>query len=577
MKIINKYGLLFSWGLIIITDLLFRGTDWIQQNFTGLHFLGNFVLSSLALLSFLYIISYISKKWILISLFILFVIFPQLLNGNYFIVYKKFISPAIFRLFCESTKMVTTTGADNVSYFYIFFLIIFSIGAIFFLIKFKPKRKWLIIPNFILSLSAFIFLLIHWFSVDFFQQSSFAFYNNMAQSIIEANNVNYNYTKVKLSPFTNIKEKKPNFVFIIGESQVLQHMQIYGYNKKTTPNLKKLYDQKKIIPFTKVISVGNKTRLSVPYMLTGLMGPDPNGVIYQYPTIFDYAKNAGYTTIFISAQDLRWGNIYKMFNNKNLDIILDGNNFSASVDVHKGIDDLIILPKIFDVLKNCKPPFLLVLQMDGSHYPYNIHSPDSLKKFLPEDSPNCINAYDNTLVVTDLYLSRLYKLISAKYSDTYMFFSPDHGQNLGGQNGYFNDNYSNLVINNALIVFPPVNDTSRYNIFNKNKNRLSSQADIFATILDLINIKPQYKIDGISLLSKPTKKRLIICSEYMPTFHNNPHCAIVDTNLQTKLIFFDKKSVTDNTNNTYYSYDKLPEFIKKSLKKRLNRKIPEKL
>jgi hypothetical protein len=43
--------------------------------------------------------------------------------------------------------------------------------------------------------------------------------------------------------------------------------------------------------------------------------------------------------------------------------------------------------------------------MDGSHYPYSRHSPQQYKKFIPEEDEDGINAYDNTLVYSDIYLN----------------------------------------------------------------------------------------------------------------------------------------------------------------------------
>ena len=423
--------------------------------------------------------------------------------------------------------------------------------------------------------ASFVFLLFHWLSVDFFQNSGQAFYTNFFQHLSSEKQSIYSGKRLSLSPIPRKKEhEQVNFVFVIGESQVLDHMQLFGYPRETTPYLQDLYKQKKVIPFSKAISIGNKTRLSVPYMLSGLMGPEPNGIIYQIPNLFDYTKAAGYTNLFISSQDLRWGGLIKLFDSPSIDILLDGNTFSPSVNVHKGIDDLVLLPQALTILEKQQTPFLLVLQMDGSHYPYNIHSPDSLKKFLPEEDPNSINAYDNTLLVTDKYLFQLYHYIMREHPNTFIFFCADHGQNFTAKGGHFNEVNSRQVINVPLLVFPPVEDSISFQQLTQNKDKLCSQADIFASVLDIADIPLQYQIDGVSLLNTKQKKRLICSSEYMPTFHNNPNCAIIDSNKQSIFVFFSKKSVTDNRNNTYYPYRKLAPFYKEELDKRLSRKKP---
>ncbi len=571
----GRFGLLISWILLLLFDLSFRGIPWLQHNMTGIRFIANFTLSALALICLLYILSFIKKKWIFVLLYSLLIGLPVLLNGSYFLVYNKFISPSGFDVFSESPGMVLGTGAANFKLWFIItaFLVVSVSG--YFLWKFQPRRKWLILPNILFFSAFFVFLLLHWYSVNFFQQSSGAFYESFAEEIILNHQEATHPHRVKLLPVKQ-NMQKPNLVFVVGESQVLSHMSVYGYSRKTTPHLDSLYKDHKIIPFTKAVSVGNKTRLSVPYMLSGLQGPDPHGVFYQYPSIFDYAKVAGYKTLFISAQDLHWGHLDQMFDDGSIDLLLDGNHFSSHVDVHKGVDDLALLPKIFKTLKKYGSPFLLVVQMDGSHYPYNIHSPDSLKRFLPEKSPNCINAFDNTLIVTDIYLSRFFHFLSENFPGSYLFFTPDHGQNFGGLSGHFNDNFTPDVFHNGLIAFPPDGDTIAYNRLMANQNKLVSQADIFASMLDLMSVKPQYKIDSYSLLDSIPANRLICCSEYMPTFHNDPNCVVVDSNLNTLYIDFSKKSVTNNQTGQFFRFNKLPQRIITSLNSRLKRTKPVK-
>jgi len=571
----GRFGLLISWILLLLFDLSFRGIPWLQHNMTGIRFIANFILSAVALLILLYLLCFLKKKWIFILLYSLLVGLPVLLNGSYFLVYNKFISPSGFNIFSESPGMVLSTGAANFQLWFVIITILVISVAGYFLWKFRPRYKWLILPNIIIFCAFFVFLLLHWYSVNFFQQSSGAFYESFAEEIILNHQESTHPQRAKLIPIKQ-NTHKPNLVFVVGESQVLSHMSVYGYSRKTTPHLDSLYKNHKIIPFTKAVSVGNKTRLSVPYMLTGLQGPDPHGVFYQYPSIFDYAKAAGYKILFISAQDLHWGHLDQMFDDGNIDLLLDGNHFSSHVDVHKGVDDLVLLPKIFNYLKKYGSPFLLVVQMDGSHYPYNIHSPDSLKRFLPEKSPNCTNAFDNTLIVTDIYLSRFYHFLSKNFPESYLFFTPDHGQNFGGLNGHFNDNFTPDVFHNALIAFPPGDDTIAYHRLMANQKKLVSQADIFATLLDLMKIKPQYKINGLSLLGPINNTRLICCSEYMPTFHNDPTCVVVDSNLHTLYIDFSKKSVTNNQTGKFFRFKQLPKQIKTGLENRLKRTKPTK-
>ena len=568
-------GLWWGWGLLLITDLAFRGPLWLSHNISGLRFLANYLMSAMALLGLLYILSFVRRKILFWFLYIVLLLIPMFLQANYFLVYKKFISPSEFGIFFDSTRMALDTGAANIHWWASVFLTVVVLIAGKVIYRSRQQRKWVLLPAFLVYIGFSVFLTLHWYGVDFFQHSTVAFYDNLASKIIAGREHNMRAHRAGISPVLH-KKKLPDLVFVVGESQVLSHMSLYGYHRKTTPLLDSLYKVHQIIPYQKAVSIGNKTRLSVPYMLVGLEGPDPQGAFFAYPSLFDYAKAAGYHTLFLSAQDLHWGKLGALFDDKSLDLLEDGNFFSSHVDVHKGVDDLIMLKHIFHFLKQYGSPFLLVVQMDGSHYPYNIHSPDSLKRFLPEKSPNCTNAFDNTLVVTDIYLTRLYRFLNRRFPGTFMFFTPDHGQNFGGLNGRFNDNFTPDVFHNALIAFPPAGDSLAYKILMNKEKQLVSQADIFPTMLQLMGMKPQYSIDGISLLDTAHVHRMVTCSEYMPTFHNNPLAVVVDSTLQTRLIDFSRHSVTDSRTGKVYPYSQLPLWIRRVLDKRLKRSVAEK-
>ncbi len=553
-----------------------RGTSWLVHTAPGLRFLANYMASAVVLLAFLLLLTFIRRRGLFWALYFLGVILPLLVEGNYFWIYRKFLSPSIFSIFFESPGMVASTSAANLNLPLMAYLLLLSLAAGWLLRRTASPRRWLIIPSLLVVTGLFTFFLLHWYSVINFQHSSFAFYSSFTENLFISRDKKIHPDRAPV-PSVPSAEERPNFIFVIGESQVLSHMSLYGYERSTTPLLDSLARRGDLVAMQKAVALGNKTRLSVPYMLTGLEGPDPQGAFYRYPSLFNYLKAAGYHTLFISAQDLHWGYLDKYFDDGSIDLLLDGSSFSGNVDVHKGADDLAVLPHLFRYLQQYGTPFLLVYQMDGSHYPYNIHSPDSLKRFLPEESPNCVNAYDNTLIVTDIFLARLYMFIQKAFPDTWIFFSPDHGQNFGGLAGRFNDNFKPDVWHNPLLVFPPVTDTLHREELPEQRARLTSQADIFTTILSLAGIPPAYPVDGISLLDSLHAHDFVTCMEYMPTFHNDPSGIVVDTLLQTLYVDFAKRAVTDYRNGRSYPYDRLEPAIRHLLDTRLQRSGPDSL
>jgi glucan phosphoethanolaminetransferase (alkaline phosphatase superfamily) len=427
---------------------------------------------------------------------------------------------------------------------------IIILGVVFWSVKLlsvsKPIVKWRYALNVISFTLLYLLTTFSWYGVPNFQNSTLAYYSTLLQmSKDQALEFNRDKTKVSVNnaPIDNL----PNIIYIVGESLTLSHMGIYGYNKDTTPKLQDLEDNKRIIAFDNALGIGTHTRLSVPYMLVGIEGIDPLGKFYQTPGIFNYAKARGYNTAFISAQDTSWGHIREIFVDDDVDFFWDGLQMNKNASVHKGADDMRVLKEIaIPYINKQAKPLMLVLQMDGSHYPYGMHSTKKHKKFLPELEENSMNAYDNTVVKTDDYIATLIKHVQDKNPNTWVFYSSDHGQGLGGKSGMFNQSFTRNTIHNPLIISPP---KEQYEALLLNKKMPISQADIVPTILDIIGMDPHANINGQSLLKPQSKGRMRVVSKYMPTQHNEKKAVLVNPDLSYYFIDFDKMSVTMPSGN----------------------------
>jgi arylsulfatase A-like enzyme len=157
-----------------------------------------------------------------------------------------------------------------------------------------------------------------------------------------------------------------------------------------------------------------------------------------------------------------------------------------------------------------------------------------------------MNAYDNTVVKTDDYIATLIKHVQDKNPNTWVFYSSDHGQGLGGKSGMFNQSFTRNTIHNPLIISPP---KEQYEALLLNKKMPISQADIVPTILDIIGMDPHANINGQSLLKPQSKGRMRVVSKYMPTQHNEKKAVLINPDLSYYFIDFDKMSVTMPSGN----------------------------
>ena len=512
------------------------------------------------------------------------------------------------RFFVSEPFMTIQLALENINYLKIFGFILFSFSIVFLFSTTKKQikyKKYLLAINLPIFISLTILCGMNWYLILDYQHPISAAYASIpeAERSFYFKQLKKNKPEISLAP-TNTEI--PNILWIIGESVAKSHMSLYGYHRKTTPNLVRLKDAGILIPFQNAVSIGPHTLISVPYMLVGKQNIDPHGTIYSAPNIFDYAKARGYDTAFISSQDLRWKNFDQLSGKNTANFYKAGTDFSANVSVSKGADDLKVLhASILPHLTQMRSPFLMVAHMDGSYYPYNIHSEKKYKKFFPETSPNGTNAYDNTIFYSDIYLNEIITAARTKDPNIWIFYTTDHGQNVplakkettlktehekkishiddksqspifaiwtekiaamfekdendDEEKITFNQGYDPEIIHNAFFVLPP--ESFKVKI-QKKESAPIAQSDIFTTILDLMEIKkPFFKIDGLSLLKNIPENRLRISTGFVVTNDNIPESQVTLSDNSSYFIDFIRKSISYSIDKSVTPFDKAPQEI----------------
>jgi glucan phosphoethanolaminetransferase (alkaline phosphatase superfamily) len=615
------------------------------SNIFGTRYFVNYVSSMFTLLFFILILDNLFKRRLL-SKFLagILLIIPLGIQTAHYSFYNMPLNAYGIRFFLHEPKMTTQLGLENINVLKILAYCLFSVFILYLFLNDQTKIKR---HNLKLGIYTFLYIPliilcgVNWYLILDYQNpltSVYAAVPEVARSFY-FKQLKANKPEMILNPN---KQILPNIVWIIGESVTKNHMSLYGYKRKTTPNIDSLKEQGKLVPFQNVVSIGPHTIISVPYMMVGMQNIDPQGEIYSKPNIFEYAKARGYETAFISSQDLRWRNFDQLVGgNGVVDYFRSGPDFSPNVSVAKGADDLKVLnSSILPHLKQMRPPFLLVAHMDGSHYPYNLHSEPQYKKFLPEDNPNSVNAYDNTLVYSDLYLSKLIEEVHKKDPNAWIFYTTDHGQPVQMPQEFapdetaqhlsyeetsdtnsteikaqteeikqiqptssskenklnshekeiidhslfsdwrkkieemfaqkqgekkeetiiFNQGYDKDIIHNAFFIVPP----KEYLVNISSKILLPvAQSDIFATILDLMNIqKPLAHIDGFSLLKDIPKNRLRVSTGFVTTNDNVPEAQVTYPDYSSVFVDFSRDSVSLKDGKTVIPLEKAPISIR---------------
>lgn len=554
--------------------LLVRDISWTLENIRGKRFWVNFVLSAFVLWVLLFNLRGCRERHPGVALGIVVACAAAYFaQSAYFGIYRKFVTVFDFRFFVADPMMTMELWLAHGEKLRPVIVALLA-GFMFWRAMCLPAspRRWLRWSKGGAGAAIFLLVTLNWYGTPHFQLAPIAYAGNLLGAI----EFNYNREDYPPKPVLNDRQTAatgaPSMVMVIGESLNVGHMQIYGYPRETTPRLMRLEQNGQVVALKNAVSIGPRTLCSVPYMMTGLQGIDPHGVIYSVPTIFNYAKSAGYNTALITAQDFQWRNVDKIFVDQDMDHFEQGVHFSPDVSVSVGADDLDVLEQgvkpWLQHQQDRDEPFMLVVQMSGSHTPFSHQVPANMKQFLPEENPNSINAYDNTVWYTDRVLHELFKAVRAQSPDAWIFYSSDHGEHVTGKGSAFHGDFMDEVTHNALLVFPP---PALLETIRGQELAAVSQADIFATMLELMQVEPVTPIDGLSLLRPIPNDRMRVVTAFMKTLHNDPRAALIFPDRSLYEVDFKRRSVRLSDGKTVIPYVELDTEYRAIFDRRLKR------
>ncbi len=232
---------------------------------------------------------------------------------------------------------------------------------------------------------------------------------------------------------------KPNLVvFVLGETARADHFGLNGYERNTTPELSQLAQQPggKLVNFPRVSSCGTATALSVPCMFSWMGRPDyDEAVAKNSDNYLDIMARAGIVSTWLDNNSGCKGVCDRIPTTRPEDIELCQGEYCDELVLLKGAHEQL------DAGDN-KDHFMVLHQL-GSHGPeYFKRSQTEQKKFLPECATNelqacdqqaIINAYDDSILVTDELLGETVRMLKSMQSDynTALVYVSDHGESLG--------------------------------------------------------------------------------------------------------------------------------------------------
>ncbi|XDD52022.1 phosphoethanolamine transferase [Leptospira sp. WS92.C1] len=319
---------------------------------------------------------------------------------------------------------------------------------------------------------------------------------------------------------------KMNVLIILSESLRKQSMGLYGYERDTTPFLKRWSQNSQdgsVVVFKNAFSNSSSTLISVPSLLSGVSPIQPVSMTHSSPLFWEYGKVAGLSTFYISSHSFRWNNFSGFFKNAGIDFLWNKEISGLSVFNDIGIDDRKTVQEFqthVNRLKQKGENFAGVLHLNTNHFPYIIpeeyvYFPIGKDTFAP---------YDNSVRYLDHLLEEVFSFFNREnlLQNTLVIFTSDHGEGIFEHDyiGHIESNHIETVAIPMLFYVP--NSLKKKISLERLKNNSDenvSNADLIPTLVNILGVENQpeirgflSKLEGRSLLSNLPKDRRIFIS-----------------------------------------------------------------
>lgn len=225
----------------------------------------------------------------------------------------------------------------------------------------------------------------------------------------------------------NISQKEV-IVLILGETSRTDNWQIFGYNRPTNPLLSKRTD---LLKFPKTLTESNTTYKSVPMLLSFLTTENYGDSIYYTKSVISAFNEAGYRTAFFSNQGRNRSFIDYFAREAQKNIFLRDDNLSHS--------DFELIPEMKKFISESPSgKIFIVLHTYGSHFNYIDRYKDMKPVFTPDHCAaanstargELINAYDNTIVLTDKFINSTIDILDSLDVSASLVYVSDHGEDI---------------------------------------------------------------------------------------------------------------------------------------------------
>jgi len=312
---------------------------------------------------------------------------------------------------------------------------------------------------------------------------------------------------------------KPNIVVVVIDAFRPDHLSMFGYEKETDRNLKRI--AKDAVLFRNQFSVSNATAPALTSIFSGLL-PSSHGVIHQFPYTKDeeiekaskirfwlpsYLSSKGYETMAFDWLGFWFAKGFDYY--KESEVELEGLFPPTKMTVDLAISKM----------KQAKKPFLALLHLWDTHFPFpntkyegsGTNEEEKILSSIKDEKQrayvkNRMNAaklysigdvtgkYDETIRIIDQEVGRLYDFLKTEklLDNTILIILGDHGDIIHEHGIYF----SHCGLFDGSTRAPMIMKLPGFK--SREVNEMVQNIDIVPTILDFLGEKQE--LDGKSLI-----------------------------------------------------------------------------
>jgi heptose-I-phosphate ethanolaminephosphotransferase len=217
-------------------------------------------------------------------------------------------------------------------------------------------------------------------------------------------------------------------------------MSLYGYPRKTTPELDKLRDQLDV--FDNVITPRPYTIEALQQVLTFADEDNPD-LYLKTPSIVSMMKQAGYKTFWITNQQTmtKRNTMLTTFSEQADEQVYLNNNRNQNARQYDGD----VLEPFSKALADKAERKLIVVHLLGTHMSYQYRYPPSFDTFtdrqgvpdaVSDDQLPTYNSYDNAVRYNDFVVSSLIKDYAKTDPNGFLLYLSDHGEDVFDSAGH---------------------------------------------------------------------------------------------------------------------------------------------